>query len=328
MWGDKGIEPRDAQQGQIGNCWLIAAGMSIAENPKRIKDIFEIEHKNSASVYAAQMYLMGMPITVVVDDYIPLDIYDWSQSLYAKISKDGALWGTLYEKFFAKFFGNYEIIDAGGTAHGIEVSTGSPYKDWSHDKLDSDQIEDLWQQILDSETNGMMISSGSYQGNGSDQENNEVGLPYNHAFSVMKGLIATTASGEEHRLVQMRNPWGYEYFNGTWNDSSDIWTDELRLQLDHQDKDDGKFFMEYSDFIKYIDYTDLSMDVHDWNHAGFLFENDDEPVNRRAVFQDEPDSEFNIHKLLLKSSRKQKVVLQMHTYHWKHHHGVCEEAFL
>ena len=30
--------------------------------------------------------------------------------MFAKVSEDGALWGTLFEKFFAKFFGNYETI--------------------------------------------------------------------------------------------------------------------------------------------------------------------------------------------------------------------------
>jgi len=33
MWGTSSINPEDAIQGQLGNCWLIVAAMSIAENP-------------------------------------------------------------------------------------------------------------------------------------------------------------------------------------------------------------------------------------------------------------------------------------------------------
>lgn len=113
LWGSKGIEPQDAIQGQMGNCWLITAAISMAESLPRISNMFEIQQINSASIYAAQMYLLGMPITVIVDDYLPLDAYEENLTLYAKISEDSGLWGTLYEKFFAKFFGNYEMIDAG-----------------------------------------------------------------------------------------------------------------------------------------------------------------------------------------------------------------------
>ena len=33
LWGDEKINPKDAIQGQLGNCWLISAAMSIAEDP-------------------------------------------------------------------------------------------------------------------------------------------------------------------------------------------------------------------------------------------------------------------------------------------------------
>lgn len=72
MWGREQIRPEDAIQGTIGNCWLISAAMSIAEQEDRLKSIFKINEINSAGVYAAQLYLLGVPITVVIDDYLPL----------------------------------------------------------------------------------------------------------------------------------------------------------------------------------------------------------------------------------------------------------------
>ena len=66
-----------------------------------------------------------------------------------------------------------------------------------------------------------MVTCGSYPGkNSSDQETNENGLPYNHAFTVMGSLTVEDDSGAEHRLVKMRNPWGSnnEKYRGKWSD--------------------------------------------------------------------------------------------------------------
>ena len=56
----------------------------------------------------------------------------------------------------------------------------------------------------------MMITTGSYTGTGSDQDTNDLGIPNNHAFSIFRALTVTDASNVEHRLLEMRNPWGIE----------------------------------------------------------------------------------------------------------------------
>jgi len=42
--------------------------------------------------------------------------------------------------------------------------------------------------MLDADKQGKMITAGSYEGTGSDQDTNEFGLPYTHAFSIMRVL--------------------------------------------------------------------------------------------------------------------------------------------
>ena len=71
--------------------------------------------------------------------------------------------------------------------------------------------------LVDAERANKLISTGSYTGTGSDQDTNDFGLPYNHAFSVMRVLTVTDESGKEHRLVELRNPWGIEKFKGDWS---------------------------------------------------------------------------------------------------------------
>ena len=78
------------------------------------------------------MWLLGMPITVIVDDHLPMERYSETTTRYAQVASDGALWGTILEKAFAKYLGMYEAIDAGSGAHGLEVMTGSPFVMWYH----------------------------------------------------------------------------------------------------------------------------------------------------------------------------------------------------
>ena len=98
----------------------------------------------------------------------------------------------------------------------------------------------------------------------------------------MKVLTVVDGKGQDRRLVQMRNPWGaeYEQFSGKWSDSSSVWTDDFRGQADHVEENDGKFFMEFSDYLEQLEYTETNFSMDGWHHRGFLFENDDKPLNR------------------------------------------------
>lgn len=50
----------------------------------------------------------------------------------------------------------------------------------------------------------------------------------------------------------MRNPWGKGEWNGEWSDRDRRWTSELRAELRHTLKEDGKFFMPFESFMKYF----------------------------------------------------------------------------
>ena len=58
------------------------------------------------------MYLLGMPITIIIDDYLP---YQESSDfpIYSWYSEDSAVWTPLLEKATAKYLGNYEAINGG-----------------------------------------------------------------------------------------------------------------------------------------------------------------------------------------------------------------------
>jgi len=59
--------------------------------------------------------MLGIPVTVTVDDYLPFYAGTWSGKdlLYASVGPDKSLWMPILEKAGAKLFGSYEILVAG-----------------------------------------------------------------------------------------------------------------------------------------------------------------------------------------------------------------------
>ena len=92
------------------------------------------------------------------------------------------------------------------------------------------------------------------------------GLVGGHAYS----LIAA-AEAEGFRLLKLRNPWGNFEWTGAWSDGSELWKTHpkvaKRCGVDPaKPDDDGVFWIEYGDFLKYYDSVDVlkkSEDLHD-----------------------------------------------------------------
>ena len=117
---------------------MIAASSVTAQDPDRIKDIFLIEKLNSAGVYSLRLFIMGIPVTVTVDDYLPF----WSGTnslLYGKVGPDGSLWMPILEKAAAKLFGNYEVMVGGWMGPAIQMLTGAPNFDVSNSDMSVDE---------------------------------------------------------------------------------------------------------------------------------------------------------------------------------------------
>ena len=96
MWGHDNVGHNDPVQGHIGDCWLVATASSIAEDPERLKEIFKVQEINNVGVCALKMFLLGTPITVTIDDYLPFDIDHPYMLLYSMISFDKGIWFPLF----------------------------------------------------------------------------------------------------------------------------------------------------------------------------------------------------------------------------------------
>lgn len=240
MWGSHDIEEADIVQGYIGDCWLMASIAALAERPKHIKEAFLTEDINTAGVYALQMHLLGSPITVTIDNFVPIE-KDFAYYYYATVSEDGAIWGPLLEKAMAKYLGNYEAINGGYEKFAFQTIMGAPYTEYWTEYLTTDE---LWTVLTSEDEHDSMMSAGSFYGWGGDSSTNWLGIPYSHAFSV----LGTAMLDDGTRLIHMRNPWGVESFSGDWSDFNLTWTEELKSQLGHDALDDGFFYIPIEDF--------------------------------------------------------------------------------
>jgi len=138
LWGSNGITPQDVRQGIIGDCWFMVAASAMAEKPKRLEKIFLNKEKNDNGMYAVNLYTLGVPHTVVVDDILPLSIVTNEDgkreyaTVFSHVADDGSLWGAILEKAFAKLHGNYSHLIAGDPREASRALNGSPSIHFSH----------------------------------------------------------------------------------------------------------------------------------------------------------------------------------------------------
>lgn len=138
--------PSDVQQGQLGDCWLMAALSLISERPEMLKHILLTRTINDIGVYLVRICHNGLWKTIVVDDCFPctyLNTFAFSQG------RKRQLYVPLIEKACAKLFGSYSNLRGGSTAEGLQLLTGAPCHRIQLNS--SDQILDfdlIWAKLL------------------------------------------------------------------------------------------------------------------------------------------------------------------------------------
>ena len=116
----------------------MAAISAIAEYPGRVEEMFVNTELSDVGIYAVKQYLLGVPFTQIVDDYLP--VTDSGSTIFGGFGKDGSVWGPIVEKAFAKRYGNWQRINRGWMSAAVTTMNGSPSKDYHHDLLDADEI--------------------------------------------------------------------------------------------------------------------------------------------------------------------------------------------
>jgi hypothetical protein len=154
---------------------------------------------------------------------------------------------VILEKAFAKAAGSYSVIISGTPHTSFHMLTNN----WGqHIGLDEEENKEkiangtLWGFLLEFHENKGVLCCSTRTCNMEGE-----GLVGHHAYAILKVKIL----GKRHKLLCLRNPWGYKEWNGAWSDDSKEWTEEYKKEVSHVEKDDGLFWMSFEDFTKYYD---------------------------------------------------------------------------
>jgi hypothetical protein len=124
------ISPTDINQGYIGNCWIMAAVSALAEKHHRIDEYMISDAIDKVNgIYAMNFYSLGVPFTQIIDDFLPMN---GNNTVFAGLGKDGSVWMALVEKFYAKWYGNYQHLVGGWMAYAVSALNGSPFVEVQH----------------------------------------------------------------------------------------------------------------------------------------------------------------------------------------------------
>ncbi|XP_029107050.1 calpain-5-like isoform X3 [Scleropages formosus] len=271
-----GISAHDLHQGQLGNCWFVAACSSLASREslwqKVIPDWKEQEWdpekpETYAGIFHFRFWRFGEWVDVVIDDRLPtVD----NQLVYCHSNDSNEFWSALVEKAYAKVYGCYEALDGGNTADALVDFTGgvSEPVDLVEGQFAQDEVarNQLFERVLKVHNRDGLISCSIRATTVEDMEARlDCGLVKGHAYAVTDvrkarlghGLLAFFKS-EKLNMIRMRNPWGEKEWSGPWSDSSEEWnkvSKSEREKLGVTVEDDGEFWMNFDDFCQY--FTDL-----------------------------------------------------------------------
>lgn len=241
----------DVKQGELGDCWLLAAIASLTCNTTLLEKVVPPEQNFTdgyCGMFKFNIWHEGAWKEVVVDDRLPT----YMDTLVFMHSTDKReFWSALLEKAYAKLHGSYESLKGGSTSEAMEDFTGGVTEMFDLRKAPKDLLTIMLKAS----------ERGSLMGCSIDADPNQLeaelanGLIMGHAYSVtaVKMVpIQTPGRSGSIPMVRCRNPWGNESeWKGAFSDDSERWkfiTEETKREIGLTKEDDGEFWMTFQDW--------------------------------------------------------------------------------
>ncbi|XP_047193781.1 calpain-3 isoform X1 [Scophthalmus maximus] len=254
-----GASRTDICQGDLGDCWLLAAIACLTLNEKLLYRVVPHEQSFSegyAGIFHFQFWRYGDWVDVVIDDRIPTFN---NQLVFTKSAERNEFWSALLEKAYAKLHGSYEALKGGNTTEAMEDFTGG-VTEFYEMKEAPKELYKIMKKAL--ERGSLMGCSIDSLVPARFETRTVTGLVKGHAYSVtaVEECKPSQHKDSKVRLVRLRNPWGQVEWNGPWSDNSKEWATLSKAEkekLQHQSAEDGEFWMSFEDFKK--NYTKIEI---------------------------------------------------------------------
>ncbi|XP_018603835.2 calpain-12 [Scleropages formosus] len=238
----------DICQGQLGDCWLLAALSSLTLHPTLFAKVVPSDQsltESYAGIFHFRFWQYGDWVEVVVDDFLPVRN---GRLLFSHSRTLNEFWSALVEKAYAKMAGSYSSLKGGNISEGMEDFTGGIARSL---KISSRTPLALWKLITASLSRGTLLSCFIQVAN--VREIGTVtpqGLVKGHAYAITHSDKVYNKSGEVF-LLKLRNPWGFVEYCGPWSDKCKNW-DEVdsaeKKRLELIKVEDGEFWISTEDF--------------------------------------------------------------------------------
>ncbi|XP_078693465.1 calpain-5-like isoform X2 [Branchiostoma floridae x Branchiostoma belcheri] len=272
----EGVSAHDLNQGQLGNCWFVAAVASLTLEKELWKEVipeykeqeWDPEHpENYQGIFRFRFWRFGTWTEVVVDDLLPTVN---GQLVYNRSKDQNELWSSLLEKAYAKLAGCYEALQGGNTLDALVDFTGGVAEPISLDKggyrEDEEKKEKLFKVMHKAAERGSLLTCSIRVTSRAEMEaSTEMGLVKGHAYSVTavkkvkvgeSGMLSGLLGNQEKiYMIRMRNPWGQKEWRGPWSDDSPEWqqvSSSEKEKLGLVKEDDGEFWMSFDDWITHF----------------------------------------------------------------------------
>ncbi|KAK2189237.1 hypothetical protein NP493_113g04032 [Ridgeia piscesae] len=249
-----GVGRFDMDQGELGNCWFVAAAVTLATKPNLLHRVVPADqsfHKDYAGIFRFFFWRFGRWQEVVIDDRLPA-MYGKFLLFARNRQQPNEFWCALLEKAYAKLHGSYQALRSGKIQDALVDFTGgaSQVIDWGDGVSIPRRLFRLMMRL--SKTNSLM--GCSITSSASKEKQLSSGLYEGHAYSIT-GLVKFNYRGRKMRLLRLRNPWGKNEWTGDWSDRSELWknvSDKDKSTMELKVENDGEFWMSFEDWKKHF----------------------------------------------------------------------------